>query len=125
MKLTCNMRQLSQILRGSYEDGEYYGKEVINEKLVEFKEVRCKRQGAKVEDSHEEFKEIAKGALQFEMSFFERKLDEVEVKKVPDEKDAVSEHLAKITKIKSKIACIASLMIFVEDNFSSGQRSAK
>ena len=110
------------MLRTSYEGGFEHCKDVINDKLAEFKEVRCKRQGAKDNEIHVEFKQIAGAALQFEYTFFERKLEETEAKKV--EKDAVDNHLAKITNIKSKIECIQSLLLlFVDQNFSSGQCS--
>ena len=123
MKPTCIMRQLSQLLRTSYEVGFEHCKEVINEKLAEFKEVRCKRQGAKDNEIHLEFQEIASAALEFEYTFFERKLEATEKEKV--EKDAVDHQLAKIAKIKLMIECIQTLLLFVFQNLSSGQCSGQ
>ena len=113
------MRQLSQLLRSSYEVGFEHCKEIIIGKLEEFKEVRCKRQGAKDHEIHFEFEQIVASALDFESSFFDRKLEAITKNKV--EKDALDNHLAKIQKIKLKIECIQTLQIFVKSDFSVGQ----
>ena len=68
------MRQISQTLRSLYEHGQDACFEFLLHKLEEFKEVRCKRQGAKDAEINAEFKEIALAALQFEVDHFEKSL---------------------------------------------------
>ena len=127
------MRQISQSLRSIYDEGEDTCVEFILHKLEEFKEVRCKRQGASDSEINDEFKQICLSALQFEADHFERKVDELQLSvdelqlsKVPvkDDPQGAADRSAKLGKILLKKALIESLRQFVKCDFSVGQSSA-
>ena len=81
------MRQISQTVRSSYDLGLEACKEILLAKLEEFKEVRCKRQGAQDGEINREFKELVLAALEFESDHFDKKLDEIQISKVPKRSD--------------------------------------
>ena len=119
------MRQISQTLRSLYEHDQDAYVEFLLHKLEEFKEVRCKRQGAKDSEINAEFQEIALAALEFEADHFEKKLDEIQLHKVPGQDDLqrTADRMAKLSKIMSNKDLIVSLRQFVESDSSVGQSS--